>query len=60
MGVDVEAGRHTLRVVSGRLASASLHLDLLPDQAVTVTVDRGPDRHEVWTLTAQPTPDGGV
>ncbi len=55
MGINVAAGPHTLRVVSGRLASAALDLDLLAGQAVTVRVQRSPDRHQLWTLTAEPT-----
>lgn len=55
MGINVEAGPHTMRVVSGRCTSAALTLDLVAGQAVTVTVGRSPDRHELWTLTAEPT-----
>jgi len=29
-------------------------LELLPGQAVTVTIGRSPDGHELWTLSAEP------
>jgi len=53
-GINVEAGAHSLRVVSGRCASAAMTLELLPGQAVTVTIGRSPDGHELWTLSAEP------
>lgn len=54
VGINFAGGRHTLRALGGRLTSAVLELDLLPGQAVTVTIDRGPKRHQRWTLTTQP------
>lgn len=57
VGINVEAGLHTVCAVSGRSASAALTLDLTAEERVTATIGRHPDCRVLWTLVARPTSD---